>query len=66
MATGVLAGLLANSAFGWWWLDPVVAIATTVVAVNEGHETWHGEGCGCATFPGLQEPAEACREDCCT
>ena len=26
LATAVLAGLLANTLLGWWWLDPVVAL----------------------------------------
>jgi divalent metal cation (Fe/Co/Zn/Cd) transporter len=46
LAVGVLAGLLANTVFGAWWLDPVVALAIAGVAVREGRETWRGETCG--------------------
>ena len=51
LAAGVLAGLLANAALGWWWLDPVVGLAIAILAVREGVETWKGEECGCATVP---------------
>ncbi|MFC4531288.1 cation transporter [Sphaerisporangium dianthi] len=44
MAAGVLAGLTATS-FGWWWLDPVVAVALAVVAVREGGKAWRGHSC---------------------
>lgn len=43
LAAGVLLGLLANTLFSWWWLDPTVALAIAAVAVWEGFETWHGE-----------------------
>ena len=47
LAAAVLAGLLANTIFGWWWLDPVVALGIAALAVREGIEAWHGEECGC-------------------
>ena len=47
LAAGVLAGLLANTVLGWWWLDPVVALGIAGLAVREGIEAWHGEECGC-------------------
>jgi divalent metal cation (Fe/Co/Zn/Cd) transporter len=46
MAAGVLAGLIANSLFGAWWLDPVVALGIAGLAVREGQEAWEGESCG--------------------
>ena len=46
MAAGVLLGLLANAALGWWWLDPVIALAIAALAVKEGREAWRGEVCG--------------------
>ena len=52
LAVAVLAGLLANSLFGTWWLDPVVALAIAAPAVTEGRRAWRGESCGftgCAT-----------------
>ncbi len=62
LAGAVLLGLAGNALFGWWWLDPVAALAIAGVAVKEGVETWKGEGC-CAA-PSL-DPAAACQEDCC-
>jgi divalent metal cation (Fe/Co/Zn/Cd) transporter len=47
LAAAVLAGLLANTVLGWWWLDPVVALGVAGLAVREGTEAWHGEECGC-------------------
>jgi divalent metal cation (Fe/Co/Zn/Cd) transporter len=47
LAAAVLAGLLANTVLGWWWLDPVVALGIAGLAVREGIEAWHGEECGC-------------------
>lgn len=49
LAVAVLAGLLGNTLAGWWWLDPVVALAVAALAVREGREAWRGETCGCAT-----------------
>lgn len=43
----LLLGLLANSAWGWWWADPVAALVIAAVAVREGLEAWRGEQCGC-------------------
>lgn len=45
MAGGVLVGLLANAALGWWWLDPVVGLVIAAVAIREGVATWRGDGC---------------------
>ncbi|MEV7045790.1 cation transporter [Amycolatopsis sp. NPDC051061] len=41
----LLAGLLLNTLWGWWWADPLVAIAIAVVAVKEGRTAWRGEHC---------------------
>ncbi|MFD9959657.1 cation transporter [Amycolatopsis sp. NPDC058986] len=41
----LLAGLLLNGLFGWWWADPVVALAIAAVAVREGRTAWRGEHC---------------------
>jgi divalent metal cation (Fe/Co/Zn/Cd) transporter len=46
LAIGVLAGLAANTALGWWWLDPVVALAIAALALQEGREAWEGEADG--------------------
>jgi divalent metal cation (Fe/Co/Zn/Cd) transporter len=46
----VLAGLLLNAALGWWWADPVAALAMVPIIAKEGIEGVRGEA--------------AC-EDCC-
>jgi divalent metal cation (Fe/Co/Zn/Cd) transporter len=45
LAGAVLLGLLGNTLFGLWWLDPVAALVVAGVAVREGVESWRGEGC---------------------
>ena len=45
LAGAVLVGLLANTLFGLWWLDPVAALLIAGVAVKEGIASWRGEGC---------------------
>jgi divalent metal cation (Fe/Co/Zn/Cd) transporter len=62
LAAGVLAGLIVNAAFGWWWADPVIALAIAGLAVKEGRETWRGEGC-CAASSSTTSPG--CDADCC-
>ncbi|MEU4248322.1 cation transporter [Amycolatopsis sp. NPDC026612] len=41
----LLAGLLLNALFGWWWADPAVALAIAGVAVREGRTAWRGQHC---------------------
>jgi divalent metal cation (Fe/Co/Zn/Cd) transporter len=48
LAAAVLAGLLANTLFGIWWLDPTVALGIAGLAVWEGRRAWRGESCECA------------------
>ncbi|MCC6224043.1 MAG: cation transporter [Thermoleophilia bacterium] len=45
LAAAVLAGLLGNTLFGLWWLDPAAALAIAAIAAREGIETWRGRGC---------------------
>lgn len=45
LSAALLAGLVLNSAFGWWWVDPVVALGIALVAVREGREAWRGHHC---------------------
>jgi divalent metal cation (Fe/Co/Zn/Cd) transporter len=51
LAGALLVGLLANAAFGAWWLDPIVGLLIAGVAVREGLEAWRGEGCACTSDP---------------
>lgn len=41
----LLAGLALNAAFGWWWADPVAALAMVPLIAREGREAWRGERC---------------------
>jgi divalent metal cation (Fe/Co/Zn/Cd) transporter len=41
----LLGGLILNATVGWWWADPVAAIAIAALAINEGREAWRGETC---------------------
>jgi cation diffusion facilitator family transporter len=38
-----LLGLILNAALGWWWADPVAALAIIPLVVREGLEGWRGE-----------------------
>jgi divalent metal cation (Fe/Co/Zn/Cd) transporter len=38
LAVGILTALILNTAFGWWWADPVAAIFVGLVAANEARE----------------------------
>lgn len=59
MALTLLAGLLLNRLFGWWWADPLAALALVYFLVQEGREALHeartGETCSCGD--------EDCRDD---
>jgi divalent metal cation (Fe/Co/Zn/Cd) transporter len=46
LSVAILVGLAANALFGFWWADPIVALAVAVVAVQAGVSTWRGEGSG--------------------
>lgn len=45
----VIVGLVASAFVGWWWADPLVALAIIPLFIREGLEGWRGEGCadGC-------------------
>lgn len=38
LSATVLIGLLLNAAFGWWWADPVAALAVLPLVIKEGLE----------------------------
>ncbi len=46
LSWALLAGLAANAAFHWWWLDSAAALAVVPLLVKEGREAMTGE-CGC-------------------
>jgi divalent metal cation (Fe/Co/Zn/Cd) transporter len=45
LAAAVLAGLLATTWLGWWWLDPAVGLLIAAPAVREGSQAWRGDDC---------------------
>jgi hypothetical protein len=63
LSVGLLVGLGGNAQFGWWWLDPAVALLISLVAIREGRESWRGESC--CTAP-VAVDAGACQDDCCS
>ncbi len=42
-----LTGLALNAIAGWWWADPLAALALVPLIVREGLEGLRGETCGC-------------------
>ena len=66
LAGALLIGLAGNATAGAWWLDPVVGMLIAAVAVKEGVDAWHGDGC-CVSSPldGFALEAETCDDDCC-
>ncbi|MEP6729014.1 MAG: cation transporter [bacterium] len=40
-----LAGVALNAVFGWWWADPVAALAMTPIIMREGLEGIRGQAC---------------------
>ncbi len=60
----LLLGLVANSALGWSWADPIAALVIAAVAVKEGREALHGDLC-CAVPAAIDEPAlDPCCPEC--
>src|SRR5215467_560796 len=51
MSFTLLAGLLLNRFFGWWWTDPLAALVLVYFIAREGSEALHeartGETCDC-------------------
>jgi divalent metal cation (Fe/Co/Zn/Cd) transporter len=43
MSGVVLVGLVANTALGWWWADPLAAIGIASLALVEAIRTWRAE-----------------------
>jgi divalent metal cation (Fe/Co/Zn/Cd) transporter len=45
LSAGLLVGLGANALLGWWWADPITALAIAGVALYEGRKAWRGNTC---------------------
>ena len=41
----LLLGLTLHALFGWWWADPIAALAMVYFIVKEGREAVHGARC---------------------
>ena len=63
LAAAVLIGLVANTVFGLWWLDPVAGLVIAGACVRAGRQTWRGETCECVSCP---MPAAAASAQACT
>jgi len=44
LSVTLLLGLGLNAALGWWWADPVAALAMVPVLTHEGREAWDESG----------------------
>jgi divalent metal cation (Fe/Co/Zn/Cd) transporter len=64
LAGALLVGLLGNALVGAWWLDPTVGLLIAALAVKEGREAWHGEGC-CVSAPLAGAADDGCADNCC-
>lgn len=43
LSLAALVGVGLNGALGWWWADPVAALAISALIAWEGREAWAGE-----------------------
>jgi divalent metal cation (Fe/Co/Zn/Cd) transporter len=41
----LLGGLILNAVFGWWWADPVAAVAMAPIIAKEGLDALQGKAC---------------------
>ncbi len=60
----LLAGLVLNSALGWWWADPGAALVIAAIAVREGVNAWRGDLC--CTVPNIHDGPETETDECCS
>jgi divalent metal cation (Fe/Co/Zn/Cd) transporter len=44
LSVTLLVGLGLNAALGWWWADPVAALAMIPLLLHEGREAWEEAG----------------------
>jgi divalent metal cation (Fe/Co/Zn/Cd) transporter len=43
LSVALLVGLVANSAAGWWWADPLAALVIAALAAVEAVRTWRAD-----------------------
>jgi divalent metal cation (Fe/Co/Zn/Cd) transporter len=41
----LLGGLGLNAVLGWWWADPIAALAMTPLIALEGRKAWQQKHC---------------------
>jgi divalent metal cation (Fe/Co/Zn/Cd) transporter len=41
----LLLGLVLNASLGWWWADPVAALAMVPIIAKEGSDALRGRTC---------------------
>lgn len=58
LSAAVLAGLVLNSALGWWWADAVAGLVIALFAVREGVEAWRGDACATSVGMLLEDEAD--------
>jgi divalent metal cation (Fe/Co/Zn/Cd) transporter len=61
----LLGGLLLNAVAGWWWADPLAALAMVPLIAHEGIEALRGrDACGCGEMAAPGRPGAAGDVDC--
>ncbi|HKY34900.1 MAG TPA: cation transporter [Polyangiaceae bacterium] len=45
LSVAALVGVGLNGLLGWWWADPLAALAIAALVAREGHEAWKGKAC---------------------
>lgn len=45
LSTILLGGLVLNAFLGWWWADPLAALAMVPIVVKEGRDALRGKPC---------------------
>lgn len=63
LSAALLVGLGLNALLGWWWADPVTALAIAGVALKEGRDAWRGDSCCTAPISSGRSEGDAKR--CC-
>ena len=67
----LLVGLATDTLLGWWWADPLAALAIGALAVREGVRAWRGHACcvpdlaaGLAADAAASPAADGCSDGC--